>query len=188
MGLRRPPPVTRGRCLGPPPRAPQLRAEAVVSRRPLPLEIAHESPPRRGRHAPQLPRGQSERKESRAAPPPPGAAAESLRVAAETAQTTRSDVSLRRLQIPPPSGGTTRRAGGGGGAGERLGWRPLRPGRTWPASCTERQIVFSVLTRGTVDLGTLKPQRYPVSPHPRHWFSFPKMRRGDASGTRDFRD
>lgn len=56
----------------------------------LPLEIPHEPPPGRGRHAPQLPRGQSERKESRAAPPPPGSAAESLRVtaAAEAAQTT----------------------------------------------------------------------------------------------------
>lgn len=57
---------------------------------PLPLEIPHEPPPGRSRHAPQLPRGQSERKESRAAPPPPGAAAESLWVttAAEAAQTT----------------------------------------------------------------------------------------------------
>lgn len=61
-----------------------------LRRGPLPLEIPHEPPTGRGRHAPQLPRGQSERKESRSAPPPPGAAAESLWVAAatETAQTT----------------------------------------------------------------------------------------------------
>lgn len=85
--------VTRGKLS----RIPALRFLATgrgrhfgLRRGPLPLEIPHEPPTGRGRHAPQLPRGQSERKESRSAPPPPGAAAESLWVAAaaETAQTT----------------------------------------------------------------------------------------------------
>lgn len=85
--------VTGGSCPGSPPCSPTASGRGRLvgpGRGLLPLEISHEPPTGRGRHAPQLPRGQSERKESRSAPPPPGAAAESLWVAAaaETAQTT----------------------------------------------------------------------------------------------------
>lgn len=84
--------ITRGRCPGSTPCRPVALGSNRHPRRrgrALPLEIPHKPPPGGGRHAPQLPRGPSERKESRAAPPPPGAAAESLRVTAtEAAQTT----------------------------------------------------------------------------------------------------
>lgn len=122
-----------------------------VRRGPLPLEIPHEPPTGRGRHAPQLPRGQSERKESRSAPPPPGAAAESLWVAPPPRLHKQpcNDVSLRRLQIPPPSASTT--AGGGErGRGERARARHGR--RRRPSSglvaCWELRRVRSVLTLG----------------------------------------
>lgn len=96
----------------------------------LPLEIPHEPPPRRGRHAPQLPRGQPGRKKRVPRSPPTPARRPNHCGSAPPPRLhkqPRDDVSLRRLQIPPPSAATMEAGAAAGRSGAELPLAARRP-------------------------------------------------------------